>query len=114
MSQYMLLLYWDQSQEATPEQNAAVASQYEQFTQNLVSAGAMVGGDPLEPAATARSVRGGNGAATVTDGPFESTSQQLGGFYLIEADNLDSAVEQAKDCPGAQYGTVEVRAVRPM
>ena len=116
MSQYMLLLYWDQSQDAAtnPEQREAVGAQYAQFTESLVSANALVGGDPLEPAVKARSVRGGNGAATVSEGPFAPTDQQLGGYYLIEADSLDQAVERAKDCPGAQYGTVEVRAVQPM
>src|SRR5882757_6395369 len=103
MSQYMLLLYWDQSQDAstTPEQREAVGVQYAQFTESLGDS--FVGGDPLEPAVSARSVRAANGGADVSVGPFATTDQQLGGFYLIEADTLDAAVERAKDCPGAQY-----------
>ncbi len=69
------------------------------------------GGDALLPVGTATSVRVRDGETLVTDGPFAETKEHLGGFYIIEADDLDKAIETAKDIPGAKDGTIEVRPV---
>ncbi|CAN5703182.1 YciI family protein [soil metagenome] len=73
--------------------------------------GVIRGGEALLPIGTATSVRVRNGETLVTDGPFAETKEHLGGFYIIEADDLDKAIETAKDIPGASTGTVEVRPV---
>jgi hypothetical protein len=114
--QYMLLIYGDESRftpPPTPEEQAAMMKPWADYGQWLTDQGMMKAGDALQPTATATSVRGGGeGAAIVTDGPFAETKEQLGGYYLIEAENLDRALEAAKRCPGTQFGTVEVRPVQ--
>jgi hypothetical protein len=112
--QYLLLIYADESKfspPSTPEENEAMLKPWNDYTQWLQDEGLMQAGDALQPTATATSVRLENGEPVVTDGPFAETKEQLGGFYLIEADGLDRALEAAKRCPGAQGGTIEVRPV---
>jgi len=70
-----------------------------------------VGGEALQPIATATTVRVKNGKTLSTDGPFAETREQLGGYYILECDTLDEALEAAKECPGALYGTVELRPI---
>jgi hypothetical protein len=113
--QYMLLIYGDETQFAAPsteEETRAVLEPWEKYGQWLTDEGMMKAGDALQPTATATSVRVENGEPLVTDGPFAETKEQLGGYYLIEADGLDQALEAAKRCPGAQGGTIEVRPVQ--
>jgi hypothetical protein len=81
------------------------------YTDWLVEKGWMRAGEALEPTATATSVRAITGEPVLTDGPFAETKEQLGGFYLIETDDLDDAIEAAGRCPGARYGTIEVRPI---
>ncbi len=69
----------------------------------------MAGGDALEPVSTATSVRVRNGKTVTTDGPFAETKEQLGGFYIVDAENLDEAIEWAAKIPTAEFGTIEVR-----
>jgi hypothetical protein len=69
---------------------------------------------PLEPSSATTTVRVRNGETLVTDGPFAETKAQLGGFYLIEAETLDEALEIAARCPGAKHGAVEVRPLMPI
>ena len=71
----------------------------------------MRAGDALQPVDQATSVRVQGGERIVTDGPFAETKETLGGYYLIDVDNLDDAIEAAAECPGAQYGTIELRPV---
>jgi hypothetical protein len=71
----------------------------------------MRAGDALQPTAQATSVTTRSGDRVVTDGPFAETKEQLGGYYLIDVDNLDDAIEAAGRCPGAAYGTIEVRPI---
>jgi hypothetical protein len=108
----MLLIYGDEAGMArvTPEQMTQRIGAYRTFTEALVSAGALVSADRLQPIANATTVRGSG----VHDGPFAETKEQLGGYYLIEAPDLDAALAWAKKCPGSQHGSVEVRPVFQM
>jgi hypothetical protein len=110
--QYLLLIYGEEPTE-TPSQDEADASMKEWFdyTQALRKSGAMLGGDPLQPVATATTVRDRDGEQVVTDGPFAETREVLGGYYLIDVPDLDEALRWAKQCPGTKYGSVEVRPV---
>jgi hypothetical protein len=111
--QYMLLIYnppgdW----ESLPaEQRQAVSEAYFHFTEELRGAGKMVAGDALQPISTATSIRVRDGETLTTDGPFAETKEVLGGYYLIDVDTIDEALEWAAKIPGAQYGTIEVRPV---
>jgi hypothetical protein len=98
-------------EDATPEQTAEVMGAWQAFTDELRDSGAFIAGEGLAPSASATTVRiGEGGERTTTDGPFAETKEQLGGFYLIECDNLDQALEWAKKIP-AQAGAIEVRPV---
>jgi len=110
---YMLLIYheeqaWDQFSE--PERQKIYA-EYRQFTQSITASGQYVAGSELHPSSTATSVRVRDGKQLATDGPFAETKEQLGGYYLIEANNLDEAIGIAARIPSARVGTVEVRPV---
>ncbi len=109
---YMLLIHGDESRsnpDPTPEEMAASMQPWFDFGQRYASV--IRGGDPLHPVATATSVRVRDGERLVTDGPFAETREQLGGYYLLECDTHEEAVEVAAACPGALYGTVELRPI---
>ena len=109
MSQYLILIYEDEAgyASATPEVLGEVMEAHNQFTAAVETQGAkIVGGEALQPTTTATSVRGSD----VTDGPFVETKEALGGYYLIEAPDLDTALAVGKLCP-ARFGGVEVRPV---
>ncbi len=114
MTQYMFLIYADESgyADVTPEQYAAMSAQQGEFVQQVFQRGAkVVSGEGLQMTSTATTVRaGGDGGFTVTDGPFAETKEALGGYYVIDAADLDEAIELAKLCP-AYGGAVEVRPV---
>jgi hypothetical protein len=114
--QYILLIHSDEraAAAATPEQNSEMMAAYMAYSQALVDAKAMVGGNRLRPTSTATSVRVANGKTAIQDGPFADTKEQLGGYYLIEAADLDAALSWAARCPGARHGTVEVRPIWQM
>lgn len=82
---------------------------YMDFTQELMASGAMRGGSELAQVSTATTVRGRNGKALNTDGPFVETTEQLGGYYNVEVPNLDEALKWAAKCPGVWHGSIEVR-----
>ena len=108
--QYMLMIYYEPTPEPpSDEQRAAVRTQYEQLNTSLAERGLLRAGAELHPADTATSVRVRNGQTLLTDGPFAETKEQPGGYYLIECETLDEALEVAAAIPGAQYGTIEVR-----
>ena len=107
---YALLIYVE-PYEPTEAESAEVMKAYNAFTKDAVDAGVMRGGEALEDAKTATSVRVRNGQTLVTDGPFAETKEEFGGYYLIEAANLDEAIKWAARIPGAQRGTIEVRPV---
>ena len=107
---YALLIYVE-PWESTPDEDAEVMRTYNAFTAEAVAADVMRGGEALHEAKTATSVRVRNGQTLVTDGPFAETKEEFGGFYLIEAANLDEAIKWAAKIPGAVRGTIEVRPV---
>src|ERR1700757_3589566 len=108
--QYLLLIYATESDEAALDQNAIMA-EYGAFTQGIVQSGAFKGADRLRPISTATTVRVRDGKTLTTDGPFAETREQLGGYYLIEAKDLDEAVSIAAKVPTARYGSIEVRPI---
>lgn len=113
MAQYMCLIYESEKQfaDASDAQRQEIFQAYMKFTEDLRGAGKMVAGDALEPTSTATSVQVRDNKVVTTDGPFAETKEQLGGYYIVEADNLDEAIEWAAKIPGAAYGTIEVRPV---
>jgi hypothetical protein len=113
--QYMLLIYTDENSWAglSEEERGQLYQEYGAFTESLRERGALIAGDQLQPVSTATTVRVRNGEQLVTDGPFAETKEQLGGYYLIEADSLDGAIAAAAMIPGARHGTIEVRPLVP-
>ncbi|HEY2940310.1 MAG TPA: YciI family protein [Gaiellaceae bacterium] len=111
--QYMLLIYGEESSwgNRSDEERGQIMQAYGAFTEELRQSGSMVAGDALQPTQTATTIRVQNGETLTTDGPFAETKEQLGGYYLIEADSLDEAIEWAGKVPGARHGSVEVRPV---
>jgi hypothetical protein len=111
--QYMLLIYSPPSdwQSLPAEQRQAVMEAYGSFTEELQTSGKLVAGDALQPVSTATSVRVRDGETLTTDGPFAETKEVLGGYYLIDVETLDEALEWGAKIPGAQFGTIEVRPV---
>ena len=109
--QYALLIYGDEAaREAAPaEQVEAVMKGWWAYEEWLKEKGYKLAGEALHPTSQATTVRG----TATTDGPFAETKEQLGGFYLLECENLDQALEAAKNCPGSEFGAVEVRPVMP-
>ena len=85
--------------------------EYAEFTENIKESGHFLGANRLKPADTATTIRVRNGKVLVTDGPFAETKEQFGGYYLIEAANLDEAIRLASKIPGARLGCVELRPV---
>jgi hypothetical protein len=113
---YMLLIY-DREQDwarLSQAEQGQVYGEYMQFTQDIKSSGNYLAGSQLHPVATATSVRLREGKQLVTDGPFAETHEQLGGYYLVEAKDLDEATAIAARIPSARLGTVEVRPVVEM
>jgi len=108
---YMLLIYHDEpSWDSVPEaERQQIYLEYRKLRADLEASGQFVTGSQLQPISTATSVRVRDGKELVTDGPFAETHEQLGGFFLIEAENLDEATSIAARIPSAKTGTIEVR-----
>jgi hypothetical protein len=107
---YMLLIYLDeQALSETEREHCYVESA--QYAQQLSSSGQYLAANPLHPTSTATSIQVRDGRRLVTDGPFAETREQLGGYFLIEARDLDEAMGVAERIPGARFGTVEIRPV---
>ena len=109
MTKYLVLIYEDEAQYATaaPEVFGEITEDHDRFSAGVEQHGAkLLGGEALEPTTTATTVRGGE----VTDGPFVETKEALGGFYLLDAPDLDTALAAARTVP-ARFGGVEVRPV---
>jgi hypothetical protein len=110
--QYALLIYTPEpTDDVPPEALAAEMAEYNAFTEHLRQRGAMKGGEALDSTATATTVRVVDGRTIATDGPFAETKETLGGFYLVEAADLDEAIAYAAMIPGARHGCIEVRPV---
>jgi hypothetical protein len=112
--QYLLLIYDDEKLwESMPkEQSDALFAGYMKFTDDVKASGHFRAGDALQPVHTATTVRVRDGKTTTTDGPFAETREQLGGYYLIEAKDLDDAVKVAAKIPSATVGSIEIRPVQ--
>ena len=113
MVRYTLLIYGDEtaSGDAPPEQLKEIMDGYWAYEAWLAEQGIKVAGEALLDTSQATTMRVRDGGSMTTDGPFAETKEQLGGFYLLECDNLDDALEAARRCPGSTYGSVEVRPV---
>jgi hypothetical protein len=110
--QYALLIYSPEPTEDVPQETmAAEMEEYNAFSQHLRDRNAMLGGEALDSTATATTVRVVDGKTITTDGPFAETKETLGGFYLVEASDLDEAIGYAAMIPGARHGCIEVRPV---
>ncbi|MDQ2975247.1 MAG: YciI family protein [Acidobacteriota bacterium] len=107
---YMLLVYLDEQVLSDAEREHCYVESA-QLTQELNSAGQYLHAGPLHPVATATSVQVRDGKRLVTDGPFAETREQLGGYYLVEANDLDEAIRIAERIPPARFGTIEIRPV---
>ena len=107
---YMLLVYMSE-QAMTDEEREHCYVESAQLAQDLNASGQYLDASPLHPVATATSVRIRDGKPLVTDGPFAETREQLGGYYLIEASDLDEAIGIAEKIPPARFGTIEIRPV---
>jgi hypothetical protein len=114
--QYMLLIYGAEAAEQTmtESQAAEMMGAYGAYTEALRKAGVLVGGERLKPVSAATTVRVKGGKTEVLNGPYAETREQLGGYYLIDVPDLDGALSWAARCPGASYGTMEVRPVWAM
>jgi hypothetical protein len=110
---FTLLLWGDEGQWAnmSEEEAAAEMERWNDYTNQLVAAGAMVSGEGLQPSAESKILRIENGEQVVTDGPYAETKEQLGGFYVIECASIDEALDWAAKLPSAQHGATEVRPV---
>ena len=113
--QYLLMIYRNEAEFAAtpPAELAAMMAEYMEFTKGVIQTGQFKAADRLRPTSAATTVRVRNGKVAVTDGPFAETREQLGGYYLIEAKNLDEAIGIAARIPGARVGSIEVRPIWP-
>jgi hypothetical protein len=110
--QYLLMIYSNEKE--PPADPVAQTDAYRVFTQSIVQSGAFKAGDRLQPSTTATTVRVRDGKTMVTDGPYAETREQLGGYYLIDAKDLDEANAIAARIPGARTGVIEVRPIHLM
>ena len=108
---YLCTIYGEESQwsDQTPEQMGAVMAAYNAFGDEARAAGVMVGGEGLEPTSSATTVRVRDGERVLSDGPFAETKEQLGGYFLIDVDDLDAAIDIAARMPTVYQGSIEVR-----
>jgi len=109
--EYLLLIYGNEADVAklTEAEHGAMYQEFGRFNQSIQQSGNYRAGQQLQPVATATTVRTRDGKRLVTDGPFAETREQLGGYYLIEAKDLDEALAIAERIPSARWGSVEVR-----
>ena len=110
---YLCLIYENEKNWETmpPADGEAIMNEYFTFTADIRKSGKYIAGEALQPTPTATTVRVRNGKVSTTDGPFAETKEQLGGFYLIEAKDLNDAIQVASRIPSARLGSIEVRPV---
>jgi hypothetical protein len=106
---YAMLIYTDPTRVVSDEDAARMHEAYLKFTERITAQGINLGGEALAGVETATTVRVRDGKTLTTDGPFAETKEVLGGFYVVEAADLDAAVAVAADIPGSWSGSVEVR-----
>ncbi len=110
---YLCLIYENEKswESLPPAESEAIMNEYFAFTNDIQASGNLLGGEALQPTATATTVRVRNGKVSTTDGPFVETKEQLGGYYLLEAKDLNEAIQIAARIPSARFGGVEVRPI---
>jgi hypothetical protein len=110
---YLCLIYESEAAAASmsKEEGEKMFGEYHAFTDGIRKSGQYVGGEALQPTETATTVRVRNGKVQTTDGPFAETKEQLGGYYLVNASDLNEAIQIAAKIPGARYGSVEIRPI---
>jgi hypothetical protein len=114
--QYLILIYDESTANPSPEPPdpavwGEVMQAYNAYTEMLKESGAFIAGEALQPVTTATTLRQKDGQTITTDGPFAETKEGLGGFYLIQAPDLDAALKLGAQCPGIRFGSIEVRPV---
>jgi hypothetical protein len=111
--QYLLLIYRSDAEygRMTADDRKKLTAEYGAFTQSIIQSGHFKAGDGLQPSTTATTVRVRDGKILTTDGPFAETREQLGGYYLVEAKDLDEALGIAARIPTAKVGSIEVRPI---
>jgi hypothetical protein len=114
--QYLLLIHADEKAmlAQTPEETASILAAYGAYMKAMADAGVGKGGQRLRPTSTATTVRAQNGKTQVLNGPYAEVKEQLGGYFLIDAPDIDAAISWAARCPGAQHGAIEVRPIWQM
>jgi hypothetical protein len=112
---YLLLIYENEANFAkiSEAEGQKIFAEYMDYTKGIRKAGNYIGGEALQPVATATTVRQRNGKTLTTDGPFAETKEQLGGFYLVDAKDLDEAIKLAGGIPAVRSGSIEVRPIMP-
>ncbi len=110
---YLCLIYDEEKKMASMsrEEGDAFMAEYGAFTQDITKSGHYLGGEALQPVSSATTIRIRGGRMSATDGPFAETREQLGGFYLIEARDLNDAIQVASRIPSARTGSIEVRPI---
>ena len=113
---YLLLIYENEASWAgvSEAEQGKIFGEYMQYTNDIKKKGNYIGGEALQPVSTATTVKVKDGKTLTTDGPFAETREQLGGFYLVEAKDLDEAIALAARIPAAPTGSIEVRPIMPM
>jgi hypothetical protein len=111
--QYLLMIYRNEADlgKMSAADRQTMTADYGAFTQSIIQSGHFKAGDGLQPTSTATTVRVRDGKTLTTDGPFAETREQLGGYYLVEAKDLDTALAIAARIPGAKTGSIEVRPI---
>ena len=114
--QYLCLIYEDEKewQKLPPAESTKIVGEFSAFTESVKTSGHYMGGNALQPSHTATTVRVRQGKLGTTDGPYAETKEQLGGYYLLKARDLNEAIQLASRIPGARFGTIEVRPVVEM
>ena len=110
---YLCLIYSEESQwtKASKADGEKMMNEYNGYSESIRKSGHFLAGDGLQPTSTATTVRVRNGKTTTTDGPFAETKEQLGGYYQIEAKDLNDAIQVAAKIPGARFGSIEIRPI---
>src|ERR1700676_584642 len=113
---YLCLIYSDESmwQKISKADGEKMMAEYMEFGDSIKRSGHYIGGNRLQPTNTATSIRIRNGKTSTTDGPFAETKEQLGGYFLVEARDLNDAIQVASRIPGARVGSIEVRPIAEM
>ena len=113
--QYLLLIYGNENHfnKMSPAEQKKIDQEYMEFSKSIAGSGHMRGGNELDRISKAKTVRVRNGKRGVTDGPFAETKEQLGGYYLVEAKDLEEALGLAARIPSARWGSIEVRPIIP-